>query len=268
MNNAGESPKIALFIIDNAITNNDIVSFIRQHDKNIRLVIDSNSTGNQSNRISQFIHHLRNSGLRFSIFLTYCFFLYPVCLEIISFLRPLVTVKNISIRKACSERNIQFYKTDNINSRRTLEVIKRNDIDIIVTCLFDQILDKKLIDTVNKGCLNIHPGLLPECRGVFPEFHTAAQKCHAFGVTIHLIEDNKIDRGRILVRKIIEINGETSMVAIGRKLIKEGLAELENVLADFEPYLDKAKEQETGDYYSYPDRVDVKLLLKAGYRLL
>ncbi len=58
------------------------------------------------------------------------------------------------------------------------------------------------------------------------------------------------------------------MLTIGRKLLTEGLAALEEILDNIDTYLGNASPQKDGSYYSYPIKDDIVKIKKAGYKLL
>ena len=174
----------------------------------------------------------------------------------------------IPIKQHCQRYDIGYRLCNDINDGAMIELLRELDVDLIITCFFDQILGTEIIGVPRRACLNIHPGMLPECRGVFPEFHTAAGKCTEFGITIHTVDDGTIDTGRVLLKRIIDTSGCESMLAIGRQLLKEGMAALEGVLADLNNRLEQSTAQGTGKYYSFPSYEDIKNINRNGYGLI
>ena len=263
-------PKIALLTLDSAISNQAINGFIKKHHDRLGLVIVSNPMGSRrGGSIGQFIQLYRHSGLKFALYLTYCFFVFPLILAGDFLISELLgrTGEKLSIKQQCKLYNIPYKSSDNINSRQISRLLEELGIDLIISCFFDQILHDEIIKLPGLVCLNMHPGILPGCRGVFPEFHTAAGKYPAFGITIHRIDDASIDTGRILLAKTVDVNGMKSMLAIGRKLLTEGLTAMDEILPDIESRLANAKSQGEGNYYSYPSREDIRKLEDAGFTL-
>ena len=253
------------------MSNDAVNRFITQHRDTIKLVIASNPFrkhgGGSGKRLSQ---QLRHSGIRFFLFLAYSFFLFPLLLKTNYVLCRLLgrTSDLIPIKKHSQHYDIACQSSDDVNDGQLEQLLRDHNIDLLITCFFDQILHPAIIKAPHIACLNIHPGLLPECRGVFPEFHTAAGKCPAFGITIHMIDDATIDSGRILLKKNIDRLDRRSMLAIGRELLTEGLGALDEVLADWDNRLGLAESQGAGNYYSFPSRADIGKLTKAGYALI
>ena len=173
----------------------------------------------------------------------------------------------LSIREQCRLYNIQYRCCDNINDSQIFRVLEDQGVELIISCFFDQILSNEIVKIPLKSCLNIHPGILPACRGVFPEFHTAAGKFTDFGFTIHRIDDASIDTGRILLTRIVNVNGMKNMLMVGRKILSEGLTALTDILPEIDSHLKNARPQGDGNYYSHPDRADIRKLEDAGFTL-
>lgn len=262
--------RIALFILDSAISNYAINGFIDAHRGDVALVIASNPQRRNAGGIRRLLRHYRQSGLRFCLFLAYSFFIFPLLLNVRWYFRKLSgrTGGGLPIKRHCRHYGIDYRVCDNINDGSVCGLIRERRIDLIVTCFFDQILGADLIKAAHLGCLNIHPGLLPECRGVFPEFQAAAGKCADFGITIHCIDDATIDTGRILVKRIANVDEHKSLLTIGRKLLAAGLAALEEVLKEPGDRIANSVSQDTGAYYSYPVKDDIRKIIQRGYKLI
>jgi folate-dependent phosphoribosylglycinamide formyltransferase PurN len=262
--------RIALLILDSAVSNHAVGTFIEKHQDDILLVIASNPFRKQAGGMRRLLRHYHCSGARFSLYLVYNFFIFPLILKIHGLYCKLLgkTCRHLPVRERCRRYGIDYHVSDDINHMVVSGLVRERQIDLIVTCFFDQILGAELIKAPRRGCLNMHPGLLPECRGVFPEFHVAAGNGSTFGITIHCIDDATIDTGRIVVKKPVDIKSETSMLNIGRKLLAEGVAVLDGVLARLDNHLASTVQQGTGAYYSFPSRADIGRIKGKGYKLL
>ena len=81
------------------------------------------------------------------------------------------------------------------NSTLAADALFANDIDVAVI-LGARIIKQPLIDSVNTGILNLHPGLLPDNRGL-DNLKWAVLLSIPMAVTSHLI-DSRIDMGRLI----------------------------------------------------------------------
>jgi phosphoribosylglycinamide formyltransferase 1 len=93
--------------------------------------------------------------------------------------------------------------------QKIAEILKKNDIDIVVCSGYMKLIGPKTIQAMDGKILNIHPALLPLYggKGMYGRHvHQAVfdNKNTQTGATIHLV-DNEYDRGRIIAQKIIPV---------------------------------------------------------------
>lgn len=95
------------------------------------------------------------------------------------------------------------------NSDETASLVKRYDLDVGVI-LGSRILKPVAFRAFKLGVINMHPGILPENRGL-DNLKWAILKNLPQGVTCHLI-DEKIDRGFLLLQKEIQVYKDDTLV--------------------------------------------------------
>ncbi len=109
------------------------------------------------------------------------------------------------------------------------------DWDFFVVASYGKILPKKILDLPKRGCINIHPSLLPKFRGPSPYVSAILQDERHTGVTVmHMAE--KMDAGPVLAQARIEIAVEDwppKGLMLSEMLFTEGA----NLLADALPLL-------------------------------
>ena len=162
--------------------------------------------------------------------------------------------------KQIAERfNIPYYILVH-NSEETRRIIQKMGLDIGII-LGARILKDYIIDSFNIGILNLHPGILPEVRGL--DCHKwAILKDLPQGVTAHLI-DKRIDRGKIIKKQIIDVYKDDTLLDIflriqnlEQSLMIESLNMTKN---GFRPKITI----EQGNYFkSVPDDLEKELLNK------
>jgi len=101
--------------------------------------------------------------------------------------RPFPERKYISIAEVINYFNIKQLNIININKKKSIELIKGLQPDIIITILFNQILKEQLLKTPRYGAINIHPAYLPYYRGFSPCFWVLANNETETGVSIHYL---------------------------------------------------------------------------------
>ncbi|MDP3640659.1 MAG: formyltransferase family protein [Nanoarchaeota archaeon] len=101
------------------------------------------------------------------------------------------------------------------NSRECEKLIKECQLDLGII-LGARILKEDIIKAFNIGILNMHPGMLPENRGL-DNLKWAILKEYTQGVSVHLI-DRAVDRGKIIVEQPIEVYEDDTLLDIFLRL--------------------------------------------------
>lgn len=156
----------------------------------------------------------------------------------------------------------------NINSKRSVRYIRKLKPDLIVT-MFHQIVREDLISIPKFGIINIHPGIIPEFRGIQPYFWELSENFGWAGPTLHLIEDESIDTGRILAgsryRTFANMSAHLNYYLTAKcaaRLLPECVSLLER--GELKP---ERQENGAGNYYRWPDDASLRRLDQAGHCL-
>ena len=116
----------------------------------------------------------------------------------------------------------------------TLAAVQGYGPDFIVVMNFDQILQPPLIAVPRIAAVNVHPALLPNLRGPCPDLWAVARRLQVSGATVHAIEDQTIDAGRVLARIEVPIEGAPSVGELNTRLFLAGARALAGALAKLE----------------------------------
>ena len=100
--------------------------------------------------------------------------------------------------------NVENSRDSSIFEKRTLDVLKEKNIEIICLAGFMKILSENFIKTFSKPILNIHPSLLPSFRGLNTHHRALKAGCLIHGATVHQIT-KEVDEGPILGLIVIKI---------------------------------------------------------------
>lgn len=109
------------------------------------------------------------------------------------------------------------------------------DWDFVLVASYGKILPRKLLDLPKRGCLNIHPSLLPRYRGPSPYISAILDDERQTGVSLMLMEE-KMDAGPVLAQARIEIAKEDwppPGLVLSRMLFTEGVNLLAEILPDW-----------------------------------
>lgn len=100
---------------------------------------------------------------------------------------------------------IPLYEGLVFKEKKTIDFIRALEPDLIVIAGFNQIINKDIISTARYGVINVHPSLLPKYRGATPTVWALMNGEKETGVTVHFIEDERIDSGKIIAQSRLEI---------------------------------------------------------------
>ena len=168
-----------------------------------------------------------------------------------------------SYKTMANQYSIPIYKTKNINSANSLNLIKDLNPDLLVSIFFNQILSKKLLD-IPQDCINIHPAYLPSYKGVSPVFWALANDEPCAGVTVHYIDEG-IDTGEIIYQEEIPISPNDTEHSLYFKCCEVGTPLLLKALMDVESGSVKPINKDTeGSYFSLPTKQAVRQFRKNG----
>lgn len=91
------------------------------------------------------------------------------------------------------------------------DLVRKYDLDLGVI-LGARILKKPVIDAFKIGILNLHPGILPQNRGL-DNIKWAVLKGYPQGATAHLINE-KVDHGRIIMKQEVAVYQDDTLLDI------------------------------------------------------
>jgi folate-dependent phosphoribosylglycinamide formyltransferase PurN len=173
------------------------------------------------------------------------------------------------LRSIARRHGLPFMKADNVMAPEALDFIRAREPDVVVT-LVHQFLKQDLIEIPRLGVVNIHPGLLPEFRGIQPYFWELSEGYGRAGATLHLIEDTGVDTGGLLARTeyetwpgmSVQLNYYLTCRSAGA-LLPECIAALgEGALRP------RSQAAEDGRYFRWPDSAAFDRLRTRGHSLV
>jgi methionyl-tRNA formyltransferase len=87
----------------------------------------------------------------------------------------------------------------NVNAPKFVDYVKGLNVDLIVVCIFPQILKAAILHIPRLGVINCHPSLLPRYAGPQPEFWMLKNGESLAGITVHVMTEG-IDAGDIVAQ--------------------------------------------------------------------
>jgi methionyl-tRNA formyltransferase len=110
---------------------------------------------------------------------------------------------------------------EKVRSPEFLETFRKLAPDLVIVAAFGQILPREIIHGQPRGCINIHPSLLPRYRGAAPINWALIRGEEKTGVTIMQMDEG-IDSGDILFQEETPIGAEETFGALNDRLAKMG----------------------------------------------
>ncbi|MDF1838221.1 MAG: formyltransferase family protein [Planctomycetota bacterium] len=173
------------------------------------------------------------------------------------------------LRATCKRQGIPFQRSENVMAPESLEFVRAFAPDVIVS-LCHQILKEPLISMAPLGIVNVHPGLLPDFRGIQPYFWELSEGSARAGATLHLIEDEGVDTGGVLGHTSFPTTPGMSVqlnyyltIQCAARLLPACLEALQN--GELTP---EVQTEGQGAYFRWPDSEAFARLRAAGHPLI
>ncbi len=109
------------------------------------------------------------------------------------------------VKQAAEEAGLPVLQPVNFKSPETVKQLAGLKPDVIVVSAYGRILPRAVLDIPPKGCVNVHPSLLPRHRGAAPVAGAILAGDEFTGVSIMLL-DSGMDTGPVLVQAQIPIS--------------------------------------------------------------
>jgi len=179
----------------------------------------------------------------------------------------LCRVSGIGAVPTRSAAGLPVYTTRNVNDAEGLKFLAACAPDLLVSAFFNQRVHAPALALPKHGCLNIHPALLPDAKGVDPVFQSLLHGVPPLGVTVHFMTP-EFDAGRIVAQRSIEARARSSVFAITAVLFREGAELLASAIESVAGGATGSPQSGAGSYQSWPTRREVGLLHARGGALL
>ena len=167
--------------------------------------------------------------------------------------------------------NIPVVISDNINSKDWEKYIRNINPDIILSIRNDFIFKKNIIDIPSLGIYNIHPGSLPEYRGVYAPFRAMFNGDNDAGCTLHRVVDEGIDTGPLIGIKMMPVDYSKSVLWHMCQLYPHGIDLFKQLLLAYKTQkkIEAFPQNESVKrYYTFPTSEEFKRFSRNGHKLI
>lgn len=153
---------------------------------------------------------------------------------------------------------IPIFCPQDINSSQSIERIRSEAADIIVTASYGAFLGRTLRRICPYGAINLHPSLLPKYRGPSPIRTALLSGDKVTGSSIFKLSA-KMDAGPILMQKELDILPAENYTMLEIRLANLAAQMLAKYLNDPDSYEPKAQDHSLASYTSMLDKDDLHL---------
>lgn len=110
----------------------------------------------------------------------------------------------IYLDETAAAHRIPLLKVNSVNERIVVETVEKYEIDWLFIIGWSQIVKKELLCAPGRGCIGMHPTLLPVGRGRAPVPWAILKGLDKTGVTMFRLDDG-VDTGDILGQEVIPL---------------------------------------------------------------
>ena len=238
--------------------------------RNIDVVGVINSTrvlNSEYGAIQASLKQIKLSGWRYSTYL----FLVTDFFSLLSSFTSLVRRKKagyLQLKTVISyarDNNIPIIETSDINDQSVISFIESQTPDFLLAAHFNQLIKKTILDSADFSCINIHPSLLPDYKGVDPVFYALLNKEKNVGVSLHEMLEI-FDTGKILSQRAYPRNLYDNVYSHNCRLFELGAKMAIEYMENSRKT--EGRGQGEGGYDSWPDAKLVAKLRKDGHKLI
>jgi len=144
-------------------------------------------------------------------------------------------------KEAAVAAGIPVLQPEKVSDSAFLDELEMLGADLHVVAAYAQKLPNRLLEMAPKGCINVHPSLLPKYRGAAPMMAAILNGDSVSGVTIMKMAE-KMDAGEILLQREMPLapdetnrSIEEKAVKLGSELLLEAIGAIEDGSAVYTP---------------------------------
>lgn len=121
------------------------------------------------------------------------------------------------VKATALEKGLVVLQPEDLSHEDDIKILRSLQPDFILVADYGNILPGEVLEIPGKGCVNVHPSLLPSYRGAAPIQRTLMDGAAVTGVTLILM-DHGVDTGPIISRAEMEIAAEDNFVSLRERL--------------------------------------------------
>lgn len=162
-----------------------------------------------------------------------------------------------TVGKLCRDNQLPVWQTRDINDAEGIAFLTEKSSDYLLTVNFNQKLSAEVLALPSRGCINLHPSLLPDYKGVDPILAALAEgECH-YGITLHRMDED-FDTGAILDQRTLSVVTDQCLFWHYVQAFQQGAKMAKSFLEAAGQGYSEQQQQQEGRYFGWPTRRQVK----------
>lgn len=141
-------------------------------------------------------------------------------------------LKASPVKELALKHELAIYTPESINTEEGISQLRAWNAEVGVVVAFGQILKQEVIDSFERGCVNIHGSLLPRWRGAAPIQRALMEGDKESGVTLQKI-DLALDAGDMIGVRKVELTDDIDAPILYDKLKHLGAELIQIELMDY-----------------------------------
>jgi len=125
------------------------------------------------------------------------------------------------VKEFALKQGLKVLQPTRLKDPQVIKSIQDLDPEYIVVVAYGKIIPGEILSIPGKGCINVHPSLLPEYRGPSPIQQAILDGKTRTGITIMFLSE-EMDAGDIILQEEIEISPEDTTATLTEKIMKVG----------------------------------------------
>ena len=136
------------------------------------------------------------------------------------------------VKLLAEKGGLEVIQPHSVSDDAFLDALRAADPEVILLADYGELLPPALLQLPPRGCVNVHPSLLPRYRGASPVQRVLMDGRDITGVTLMLMEPG-LDTGPIISQQEMDVGEEDDAGSLTRKLAVLGGRLLVSVLPDY-----------------------------------
>jgi methionyl-tRNA formyltransferase len=126
-----------------------------------------------------------------------------------------------AVKAYALEQGLPVFQPERLRGQDVLDHLRVAAADLFVIAAYGQLLRQAVLDIPRRGCLNVHPSLLPRHRGSSPIAAALLAGDERTGVTI-MLTDRGMDTGPILAQETTPLERQETTASLTPRLANLG----------------------------------------------